>query len=172
MRCRLAVLFVLSLSACAAHAPLPTVSHVDLDRYAGTWFEIARLPNRFERGCVAVTATYTARADGRIDVLNRCREERLDGTVDEAHAVARVVDDSSNAKLAVQFFWPFDGDYWIVALDAGYQWAVVGTPSRDYLWILSRTPHMKPSLYALLVERAASLGFDTKRLELTPQPPN
>ncbi|MEO8605760.1 MAG: lipocalin family protein, partial [bacterium] len=116
MRRYLAVLLALSLAACAAHAPLATVSHVDLTRYAGTWYEIARLPNRFERGCVAVSATYTARPDGRIDVLNQCREERLDGTLDEAHAVARVVDDATNAKLAVQFFWPFSGDYWVIAL--------------------------------------------------------
>lgn len=169
MRIALAAILALSLAGCATYAPLPTVSNVDLPRYAGTWYEIARIPNRFEKGCVAVTATYTLRADGRVDVLNRCELEHLGGSVDQAQAVARVVDDATNAKLAVQFFWPFHGDYWVLALDRDYQWAIVGTPSRDYLWILSRTPQMKPSLYGLLVDRAAELGFDTKRLQLTPQ---
>jgi apolipoprotein D and lipocalin family protein len=166
---RLLLLLALLLGGCATSAPLPTVSSVDLSRYAGTWYEIARLPNRFQRGCIASQATYTARPDGALDVLNRCRLDRPDGEIETAHAVAWPTD-ASHAKLAVQFMWPFRGDYWIIALDPDYGWAVVGTPSRETLWILSRTPTMRPTLYDRLVERAQTLGFDTTALVRTAAP--
>jgi len=168
---RVPLLLAMVLAACATQTPLATVPHVDLQRYSGTWYEIARYPNRFEGDCVAVCAAYAVRPDGRIDVLNACRQGRFDGPAQEVRGVARAVEDASNAKLRVQFFWPFSGDYWIIGLDADYQWAVVGTPSRDYLWILSRAPHMHGALYRQLVEDAAALGFDPGRLQLTAQPP-
>ncbi len=122
------------------------VARVELQRYVGTWYEVALIPNWFQRNCVrATTAHYTLRADGRIDVINRCIDD--DGDVDEAAGVARVVDRSTNAKLEVSFvailgMRPFWGDYWIIGLDPDYRWAVIGTPSRRYGWILSRTPRL------------------------------
>lgn len=168
---RIVALLALLLGGCAtASAPLPTVAKVDLSRYAGTWYEIARLPNRFQRDCIAAQATYTARLDGELDVVNQCRRQRPDGETETAHAVAWPTD-ASHAKLAVQFIWPFRGDYWIIALDPDYRWAMVGTPTREYLWILSRTPTMRPTLYDRLVERAQALGFDTAALLRSAAPP-
>lgn len=149
---------------------LRTVEHVELQRYLGTWYEIASFPHRFQRGCTATTATYAMRQDGQIDVLNRCRKGSLDGPEKEARGRARVVDRASNAKLQVSFFWPFWGDYWIVDLGADYEYAVVGHPSRDYLWILSRSPTMSRELYDSIVRRLEAQGYDTVRLHRTAQP--
>lgn len=161
-------LIALSAAACAKH-DLSVVPKVELDRYAGTWYEIARYPNRFEKNCYGVTATYAPTDDGRVRVTNRCFEGGLDGTLREIEGVAFVKDRSTNAKLAVQFFWPFRGPYWIIALDDDYQWAVVGHPKHKYLWILSRTPTMEPELYDRLIHRIEETGYDPDRLERTPQ---
>jgi apolipoprotein D and lipocalin family protein len=157
----------------AGETPVRAVGSVDLDRYLGRWYELARYPNRFQRDCVSdVTATYARRDDGRIDVVNRCVEK--DGRVKEARGVARVLDDPSRAKLEVRFapawlgFLPAVwGDYWIIGLDEGYEWAVVGTPDRKYLWILSRTPELAEPVYAEALDRARGNGFDTFRLTPT-----
>ncbi len=123
-----------------------TVNFVDLKKYAGKWFEIAKIPNRFQKGCVRnTTAEYKLREDGDIDVINKCIEE--DGSVNEAEGLAKVVDEKTNSKLEVSFvsifgihlFW---GDYWIIGLGKNYEYAVVGHPERKYGWILSRTPEM------------------------------
>lgn len=158
------------LSLLAAEEPLRTVASVDLQRYLGTWYEIATIPARFQRNCVGVTATYTARPDGTIGVVNRCRKFTLDGHEKSVRGKAWVVDKESNAKLKVRFFWPFSGDYWIIELDPDYQYAVVGHPDRKYLWILSRGPQMDDSLYAQLLERITAEGYDAKRLVKTLQP--
>ncbi len=150
--------------------PPPTVDHVDLARYVGTWYEIASFPQWFQRGCTATTATYTVRADGDIDVVNRCRKGSPDGDEKVATGRARVVDTATNAKLEVSFFRPFWGDYWIVDLGDDYRYAVVGHPGRDYLWILSRTPTMAPDLYEAIVQRLAAQGYPTDRLVRTVQP--
>jgi len=135
-------------------------------------YEIASYPQRFQRGCVATSATYALREDGRIDVLNQCRDGSFDGALREAEGIAWVVDPSeSNAKLKVQFFWPFRGDYWIIELDPDYAYAVIGHPSREYLWILSRTPTMEPDRYARVLERIEAHGYALDRLNRTPQPP-
>lgn len=147
--------------------PLETVSHVDLARYVGTWFEIASFPQKFQRGCVATTATYTIRKDGDIDVLNRCRKGSLDGEEKSALGRARVVDAATNAKLEVSFFRPFWGDYWIVDLGADYEYAVVGHPSRDYLWILGRAPTMPEATYEGILARLKAQGYDPSRLKRT-----
>ena len=165
-----ALLSLGSSGAASAAAPLPTVEHVDLSRYVGTWFEIAAFPKWFQRGCVATQATYTLRPDGDIDVVNACRKERLDGKPREAKGKAWVVDRTSNAKLKVQFFWPFKGDYWIVALDPQYRWSVVGNPDRDSCWILSRSRALDEATFTALVERLRELGFDPSRLQRTLQP--
>ncbi|MCX6930439.1 MAG: lipocalin family protein [Verrucomicrobia bacterium] len=143
---------------------------VDLARYAGKWYEIARLPNRFQRDCVAnTTATYTVRPDGKITVLNECRS--ADGRVKSAKGTARVADAKGpNTKLKVSFFWPFSGNYWIIDLDPDYRWAVIGEPGRDYLWILSREPRLDEGLYTRIVERAKQQGYEVARVMKTAQP--
>jgi apolipoprotein D and lipocalin family protein len=148
------------------------VESIDLDRYAGRWYEIASFPQRFQRGCVATTASYTLLADGRIRVENECRDGSFDGDLRRAEGVAWVADPSaSQAKLKVQFFWPFRGDYWVIALDPEYRYAAVGHPSRDYLWILSRTRTLDPETYEALLSRIETQGYDLGRLRRTPQPP-
>lgn len=149
--------------------PLEAVAQVDLARYTGTWYEIARFPQRFQRGCTGSTATYAPRDDGDIDVLNRCLIDSLDGEEKTASGRARVVDRSTNAKLEVSFFRPFWGDYWIIDLAEDYSYAVVGHPSRDYLWILSRTAAMAEATYLGIVTRLAAQGYETERLVRTPQ---
>jgi apolipoprotein D and lipocalin family protein len=145
------------------------VSSVDLTRYAGTWYEIAHYPHRFQKGCVATTATYTLRSDGDVDVLNECRLNTLDGERSSAKGKAKVVDSMTNAKLKVTFFWPFYGDYWIIDLDEHYTYAVVGHPSRDYLWILSRSPRMDDSVYEQILQRLRKQSYDTGKLLKTLQ---
>ena len=167
----------LALAGCATTTterlrlpPLVTVPHVDLDRYLGTWYDIASFPQRFQRGCTATTATYTKRPDGQIDVLNRCRRGSLDGKETSARGRARVVDPATNAKLEVSFFRPFWGDYWIIDLGSNYEYAVVGHPSRDYLWILSRTPTMDGSVYDGIIKRLVAQGYEVQKLNRTLQP--
>ncbi|MHC1728699.1 MAG: lipocalin family protein [Syntrophobacteraceae bacterium] len=144
-----------------------TVSYVDLTRYMGKWYEIASFPNWFQRGCFCSTAEYRL-TDGRVTVRNRCRRKSAEGNIETATAKAWAVPNTGNAQLKVQFFWPFRGDYWIIALDEeNYQYAMVGHPAKKYLWVLSRTPVMDQSLYAGLVEKALALGYDVSRLEKT-----
>jgi apolipoprotein D and lipocalin family protein len=152
-------------------APVDVVADVDLDRYLGRWYEIASLPQYFQRGCVATTALYSRRDDGRIRVENQCRDEFLDGPIRQAEGVAWPSEGlGSPGKLKVQFFWPFSGHYWIVALDPDYQWAMVGHPDRKYLWILARTRTLDAAVYDSLVHRAEEMGYDLSRLERTLQP--
>ncbi|HOP41182.1 MAG TPA: lipocalin family protein [Geobacteraceae bacterium] len=157
--------FLLVLPSCARkgdrRAPPETAARVNLSRYMGTWYEIARYPNDFQKGCRQSTATYTLRDDGRVTVVNRCRVESGNK---EAHGTAKVVDPTTNAKLKVTFFWPFYGDYWILDLGEHYDYAIVGTPDRNYLWILSRTPEMSELLYQRLCLKIKQLGFDPERL--------
>lgn len=150
-----------------------TVESVDLGRYVGRWFEIARFPNDFQSQCVAdVTAIYQSRDDGRLDVINRCRT--ANGEVDEAVGVARITDPETRAKLEVRFapaflsFLPFVwGDYWVLALDPDYRWALVGTPDRSYLWILARAPELSDADYQAAVAAASAQGFDVARVVRT-----
>lgn len=153
----------------AKEADLPVVPGVDLNRYQGKWFEIARLPTSFQRKCAGdVTATYTLQPDGKVGVLNTCKKR--DGKLTEAKGTARLQDKKgSTAKLRVTFFWPFSGEYWIIDLDSEYTWAMVGTPNREYLWILSRTPELPAKTYNRLLARAKFLGFDTGRVRKTSQ---
>lgn len=148
----------LSQHKTADEKPLQTVDHVDLNRYLGLWYEIGRYPNSFQKGCMASTALYTARPDGGIDVLNRCRDEQ-DGRFREAKGRAWVADKESNARLKVSFFWPFRGDYWIIDLGREYEYAVVGTPNRKYLWILCRTPEMQPEILEKILQNVENQGF-------------
>lgn len=154
-----------ALALANASQPLPTVATVDLDRYAGQWFEISRLPMWFERNCVGdVTATYTRRSDDRVGVVNRCRTQ--DGFI-SARGIAEVPDPAHPGQLRVRFapdwlawipaVW---GDYWIIDLDPDYRWVMIGAPSRGYLWILARTPTLDQATTHRLKQKAAGLGFD------------
>jgi apolipoprotein D and lipocalin family protein len=171
--------FALVLIACTGLAfaaqPLPTVPAVDLPRYLGSWFEIAKFPNWFQRKCVANTrAEYSLRSDGSLQVTNRCK--MASGQVNEAIGTARQIGSASSPKLQVRFapdwlslipaVW---GDYWVIALDENYQWVAVSEPGREYLWVLSRTPRMEPQTYADLMLRLSGLGLDVQKLELTAQ---
>lgn len=149
--------------SCGNHDSLPTVEKVDLERYAGTWFEIARLPNSFEDGLKCVTATYTLLDNGKVGVTNQGVNENT-GKTETAEGKARVKDPSEPGQLRVVFFWPFGGDYFIIDLDADYRYALVGAPDREYLWILAREKQLDPSTLSMLLEKAKSLGFSTDKL--------
>jgi apolipoprotein D and lipocalin family protein len=167
------LLLLAGLLACQAPPPpLAVVDPIDLDRYSGRWYEIASFPQRFQRGCVATMATYTRLDAARLRVVNECRDGMFDGDLRSVEGVAWLADPaSSEAKLEVQFFWPFRGDYWVIDLDPDYRHAVVGHPSRDYLWILARTPTLEPTEYEALLARIAAQGYELEHLERTPQPP-
>lgn len=152
-----------------ASTPLEVVTFVDITRYTGRWYEISRFPHRFQEGCVGSRATYTLRDDGKIEVLNECYEGSFSGKLKNAKGTAKVVDTKSNAKFKVSFFWPFYGDYWIIDLGKDYEYAVVGHPGRNYLWILSRTKGMDGKLYKEILERLEANGYDTTRLIKTHQ---
>ena len=143
---------------------LEVVPHVELEKYLGKWYEIAHLPAKFQEGCNETTATYTLLKDGSISVLNQSTKN---GKMKQAKGKAKVVDKNSNAKLKVTFFWPFYGDYWIIKLGNDYDYSVVGTPNRKYLWILSRTPQMDDKLFSQLIESVKSKGFDVNNLIIT-----
>lgn len=166
--------FAVCLAGCASGGkkpenPLQTVPAVDLQRYSGTWYEVARYPAWFERDCTCVTATYTPLPNGSIEVLNRCRVKTPDGREKVAKGKAKAVKGFGNSRLKVSFFWPFSADYWIIDLGSDYEYAVVGHPGRKYLWILSRTPQIDPSLRKGILERLEAQGYDTSRLEETIQ---
>lgn len=154
---------------------LPTVSKVDLKRYTGKWFEIARYPNKFQDKCAGnTTATYTQKENGRIEVLNECLKK--DGTTETAKGEAKIIDKATNSKLEVRFapsilsFIPAVwGDYWIIDLGDNYEYSVIGEPKRKYLWILSRTPEMDETTYQNILRRVEKLGFNPGKLYKTPQ---
>lgn len=151
------------------HPELPVEPSVDLDRYLGEWYEIAHLPFKYEKGCYGVKAVYAKRDDGDIDVLNICHKDSLTGELDIVKGKACVVDTKTNAKLKVTFFWPFSGDYWILKVGKKYDYALVGTPDRDNLWILSRTPQLEEKQLQKLINHAQRVGFDTSKLIYTTQ---
>ena len=153
----------------AGKVPLETVPAVDLGRYAGKWYEIASFPQRFQKGCQCTTAEYACQPGRPVVVRNTCRRGGIGSRLDSIEGKAFAVPGTGNAKLKVQFFWPFKGDYWIIALAGDYSYAAVGAPNRKYLWILSRTPVMEPELYGRIVSSLAAKGFDTSRLVRTVQ---
>lgn len=163
---RLFILFIMVslFKTTSAQQPVTVVSHVDLNRYTGTWYEIARLPNSFERGLKCTTATYELRDDGRITVINRGVKVDDPTKIDEAKGVAWVPDASEPGKLRVRFFWPFSGDYWIIDLDPDYQYVLVGSPNHKYLWVLARDRFIPDEVYLPLLEKAKEKGFDLTNL--------
>lgn len=167
-----------SLMACSGQAslnPPQPIARLELPRYLGSWYEIAKYPNRFQRDCVKNTrAEYSQAADGSVQVLNRC--VRKDGSEMSASAEARLVGEPGTAKLEVRFApawlsWlpPVWGNYWVIDLDEAYSLAAVSEPSREYLWILSRHPHVDQAAYAALLARLQAKGFDLERLKPSPQ---
>jgi len=157
----LAVIFmVFGCSPGEYRTTLTTVPTVDLKRYAGTWYELASYPQYFERGCTNVKAKYTPK-QGYIEVYNQAIKKNKPNTI---KGKAFVVGDSGNARLKVQFFWPFKANYWIIDLADDYSWAIVSDPNRKTLWILSRTPAMDDNLYNSLVTKLVDRGFDRKKI--------
>jgi apolipoprotein D and lipocalin family protein len=167
---------VAALAAERGKTPVRAVSSVDLERYSGRWYEIARLPNRFQDDCACcVTATYTRREDGKITVVNECRT--VDGQTKSVQGEARLASEGGpGSKLEVRFaprFLSFLGfvwgDYWILDLDEDYSRALVGAPDRKYLWVLSREPTMPEEAYAAFMDKAREMGFDISGVQRTPQ---
>lgn len=145
-----------------------TVDRVDLKRYMGTWYEISRYPNPFEGDCAGDTAAYySLQPDGKVKIVNTCRTRK--GKTQVVYGTATVADRSSNAKLKVQFEWPFSGDYWVLILNSFYEYAVVGEPSRKYLWVLSRTPTIDKGTYQGILQQIRELGYNPAKLMLTNQ---
>lgn len=144
---------------------------VDVSRYLGHWYELARYDNWFEKGCEAVTAEYDLRPDGMIKVFNSCHEGAPAGPVKASTGKARIVEGSQNAKLEVSFFGPFYGDYWVLDHAADYSWSIVGEPSGKYLWLLHRKPGITPSERAKLYAKIKSMGYDVGLLRPTVQAP-
>ncbi len=167
------IVLILSISLFPQSTSLKTVDYVDLKKYTGLWYEIAKIPNSFQNQCVkGATAKYTLKEDGEIAVVNSCIDE--DGEVDDADGIARVVDKNSNAKLEVSFVsflgWrPFWGDYWVIGLDENYKWAIVGTPSRKYGWILSRTPQLDKQTMDMIFQILRDQGYNPEDFEISPQ---
>ena len=167
-------LVVFFASGCAsvpkkASPELKVVSYVDIERYMGKWYEIALYPNWFEKGCFRSTAYYEQLKDGQIKVTNQCRMNGPEGELNEAIGIATIPNIKTNAKLSVQFFWPFKGDYWIIDLDKDYQYSIVSEPNRQYLWILSRSPIIDDQTLETLMTRISRYGFDLTYLKQTLQ---
>jgi apolipoprotein D and lipocalin family protein len=170
-------ILVLSVSAYGQgnDVPVKTISSLDVPRYLGTWYEIAKYPNWFQKKCVSNTkAVYSARTDGTLKVLNSCKT--AEGEISEAEGTARQIGAKDSPKLEVRFapawlsFIPLVwGDYWVIDLDPQYQVAVVSDPSREYLWILSRTPQLDKKVYEDVLRRIQNQQFDVRKLELTTQ---
>ncbi len=166
------------LSGCAAlqKGPVGNIAvpapakPVAIERYLGRWYELARYEAGFQKDCEAVTADYTLSAPNEIKVVNACRRGAIDGKLTVATGKAKIIAGSNDAKLKVSFFGPFYGDYWVLDHADDYSWAIVGEPSGRYLWLLSRDPNPGETAFSNLVERASSLGYNTKLLRITKQP--
>ena len=152
----------LLLLSCGSKRELPVVKEVDLEKYSGKWYDITHLPQRFQAGCKCVTAEYTP-GEKYVRVLNTCVEEEND-EVRTVSGKAFPVKGSNNARLKVQFFWPFKGDYYIIALDDNYSMAMVGAPNRKYLWILGRSVTLEAEVFEGILQRLEQQGYDPDRL--------
>lgn len=160
-------LFALLLPGCTTTSDLQTVPKVNLEKYMGTWYEIARLPNGFQRGCTHTTANYTLNNDNTVTVINKCLYKGNTDREKGSEGSAYVTEPSTNSKLKVTFFWPFYGAYWIIDLADDYSYAVVASPDKDYLWILNRKPQMSQEIYDKLIKSTAEKGFDVSRVKKT-----
>lgn len=157
------------LTGCAQDPPPQTVDHVDLNRYAGKWYEVARIPHLYEYNCVAASESFTPTRDGELRVIHRCHQDETFGWLREDVGTARVVDHNTNAKLRVDM-GPAGGDFWILALDPDYQYTMIGTPDRQSLWIMSRKAVLPPEVDDKLFRLADDMGYDIGKIRRTPQP--
>ncbi|HOI83329.1 MAG TPA: lipocalin family protein [Campylobacterales bacterium] len=155
------ILFFMSGCADKNRQSLQTVDNVDVNKYLGIWYEVARYDNWFEKGCFGASAEYKLRG-GDINVLNSCFDEKQI-KIKDAKGIAKVVD-SNNSKLKVSFFWPFYGDYWILLLADDYRYSVVGEQSRKYFWILSRTKELSKADKEFILSKMPGLGYDVNKL--------
>jgi len=158
------IVIVMFFSCNSKNLPLKVVDNLDVNRYTGRWYEIARLPNSFEKGLECVTANYTLLPDGKIEVFNQGHSIKDHSKIKTARGKANIPNQNEPSKLKVTFFWPFYGDYWVIELDKDYKFALVGEPSRKYLWILSRTRELKEEDYNQLIKTAGNAGFATDKL--------
>jgi len=161
------ILVFLLVVACKSHNSMidkTVVKEFDLEKYLGEWYEIARYDHKFERGLVGVTAHYSLQEDGKIKVINSGIKQSLDGEKKEVIGKAKIPDPDIPSKLRVSFFWFFYSDYFVLELDKNYQWAVIGSSSDNYLWILSRTPKINEDLYQDLLTKIKNRGYDPDRL--------
>ncbi len=168
----LIISFLFSISCTNTNSQMldkTTVKSLDLNRYLGIWYEIARFPHSFEKNLVGVTATYSLRDDGIIKVLNQGYKNTLDGKLSKAVGKAKIPDPSKPANLKVSFFWIFYAEYNVLELDENYQYAMIGSSSDKYFWILSRTPQMDQSAYEMLLEKARKRGYNLEKLYKVPQ---
>lgn len=156
------------MAACSSSESLPTVESVNLERYAGTWYDVAHLPRSFQEGCKCVRAEYKLQDKDRLKLRNYCIDEES-GERSVAEGEATPVKRSGNSKLKVQFVPLFTGDYYILSLNESYTYALVGTPDREALWILSRSPEPAANQMKLLLNKAESLGYDTAKMIFTDQ---
>lgn len=161
------LLFITSVMNHLNAQKLQTVPFVDLAKYAGKWFEIASFPQTFQKGCHNTTAEYTLSDKGFVIVENKCNRDSLTGKLSSIKGKAFVDKNSGNAKLKVQFFWPFKGKYWIIDLADDYSYTVVSNPSKKYLWILCRKSKMDNAIYEQILERLKQKGFDLSKLQKT-----
>lgn len=155
--------------SCKNYADLKTVDKVDLKSYSGLWYEIAAFPQKFQKGCTCTTAEYIPTDKDYLIVINRCKKDSVNGEEVFVKGKAFIEENTGNAKLKVQFFWPFKGKYWIIELADDYSWAMVGHPNREYLWILARKPQIDSQLFDSLKLKASAKGFDTAKLVKTIQ---
>lgn len=158
------IVIMLSFLSCKNYEELPTVEKVDLNKYMGTWYEIVRLPNSFEKGLECVTATYNLKENGKISVLNKGHSIEDNSKVETAKGKAWVPDKELPGRLKVTFFWPFAGNYYIIELDKDYKYALVGDPSRKYLWILSKSKVLDEKIVQNLLNTASEYGFDVDKV--------
>lgn len=166
-----AIVVLLLLTADTVMAQRPFIKDLDRERYLGTWYEIARFPHSFEKGLVGVTATYSMRSDGKIKVENAGFMNSLDGERKVALGKAKLAGKPTDGHLKVSFFLFFYADYFIMDLDPEYRWALIGSKSDKYLWILSRTPQLDDQTYNMILNKARGLGYDLKLLYKVPQKP-
>ena len=164
VRNNLILLTMISLFSCKAGKDLSTVDAVNINKYAGCWYEIARLPNSFEKGLECITATYTVKDNGTIEVLNQGHLSKNISKIKRIKGSAWVPNSTYPGRLKVRFFWPFSGDYYIVSLDKDYQYALVGSPSRKYLWVLSKNKELDHAIYSELLEIANNKGFNVEKI--------
>lgn len=169
--------FLLALVACGglfgcadSRPPLKTVPHVDLQRYLGTWYVIANLPYFLENGKVATADVYTMRDDGTMGNTFVFRRDSLAAPEEQWDGYAWVIDGTGNAEWRVRFWWPLSATYLIIDLDPEYRWAVIGHPSREYFWVLSRTRQMSDEVYDGICARAAAQGYDASKFAKILQP--